>query len=399
MNNNNNIQFIPKGFRAAGVSCGIKKNGRKDLALIVSSEPATAAGVFTTNIVKGHSLKWSMDKIKNNRISAIAVNSGNANACVGSGGDADAELMASFAAKEIGCKKEQILLASTGIIGYRLPMDKIEAGIKKAYASLSDNFHDAAVAIMTTDTFEKEASARINLSGKPVTIYGMAKGSGMIHPNMATMIGIILTDANISSTLLKRALDTVVNKSFNRISVDGDTSVCDKVLLLANSMAGNNEINAENEDYSTFLAALTNVAVTLSKMLARDGEGATKLAEIRVKNADTRETAHRIANAISKSPLVKTALFGEDANWGRILTAAGYSGAVFNPDTVDIYIGDVLMCKNGTGLQFDEQRALTVLKRNEITITVDFKMGDAEDMMWTCDLSYDYVKINGSYRT
>lgn len=400
MNNINNEQFIPKGFRAAGVSCGIKKNGNKDLALIVSSVPAVAAGVFTKNIVKGHSLKWSMDKIKNNRIFAIAINSGNANACVGPGGDFDAELMASFAAREIGCGKEQVLLASTGVIGYHLPMDKIEAGIKQACAQLSgDNFNDAASAIMTTDTFRKEASMRITLSGKPVTIYGMAKGSGMIHPNMATMIGIILTDANISKALLQKALSTVVDKSFNRISVDGDTSVCDKVLLLANSMAGNDEIKTEDEDYHAFLSALANIATALSKMLARDGEGATKLVEVRVRNADSAETAHMIANAISKSPLVKTALFGEDANWGRILTAAGYSGAEFNPDTVDVYIGDVLTCKNGTGLRFDEQKALEILKKNEITITVDLKMGDEEDTMWTCDLSYDYVKINGSYRT
>ena len=396
----NNKHSIPKGFKAAGVSCGIKKNGNKDLALIVSSIPAAAAGVFTKNIVKGHSLKWSMDKIKSNRISAIAINSGNANACVGPGGDSDAELMASLTAKEIGCKKEQVLLASTGVIGYRLPMDKIEAGIKKASSQLSeDNFNDAVSAIMTTDTYEKEASVKINLSGKTASVYGMAKGSGMIHPNMATMIGIILTDANISSELLQKALNTVVNKSFNRVSVDGDTSVCDKVLLLANSLAGNDEISTENEDYYVFMNALTNVATALSKMLAKDGEGATKLVEVRVKNADSIETAHIIANAISKSPLVKTALFGEDANWGRILTAAGYSGAVFNPDTVDVYIGDIIMCKNGTGLQFDEQNALSVLKKNEIIITVDLKMGDAEDTMWTCDLSYDYVKINGSYRT
>jgi len=397
---NNSNQCIPKGFKAAGVACGIKKNGKKDIALIVSSSSAEAAGVFTKNIVKGHSLKWSMEKIKSNKICAIAINSGNANACVGTDGDADASYMAEIVAEQVGCKNEQVLLASTGVIGYRLPMDRIKSGIISASSMLSKNtFSDAVSAIMTTDTFEKEASIKITLSGKPVTIYGMAKGSGMIHPNMATMIGITLTDANISKELLQKALNTTVNKSFNRVSVDGDTSVCDNVLLLANAMAENNEINVEDEDYFTFAAALESVATALSKMLAKDGEGATKLVEIRVKNSDTTETAHMIANAISKSPLVKTALFGEDANWGRILTAAGYSGAIFNPDTVDVYIGNILMCQNGTGMKFDEQEALSVLKKNEIIITVDLKMGDDEDTMWTCDLSYDYVKINGSYRT
>lgn len=392
--------YIPKGFRAAGVACGIKKNGNKDLAIIVSSVPAEAAGVFTKNIVKGHSLKWSMGKIKCNHIYAIAINSGNANACVGPNGDADASCMADIVAKQIGCKKEQVLLASTGVIGYRLPMEKIDSGIKVAFTQLSkDNFHDAASAIMTTDTFEKEFSVKIKLSGKTVTVYGMAKGSGMIHPNMATMISVILTDANISQTFLQNALNTVVKKSFNRVSVDGDTSVCDKVLLLANAMAENKEISMDNEDYFTFMGALEAVAISLSKMLAKDGEGATKLVEIRVKNADNAGTAHTIANSISTSPLVKTALFGEDANWGRILTAAGYSGAIFNPDTVDVFIGDILMCQNGKGLQFDEQKALSVLRQNEIIITVDLKMGEAEDTMWTCDLSYEYVKINGSYRT
>jgi len=391
---------LPLGYQVSGVACGIKKNGKKDLALIVSDTAAEAAGVFTKNIVKGHSLKWSMKQIKKNRIRAIVINSGNANACVGPGGDGDAELMASLAAKLVGCDKEQVLLGSTGVIGYRLPMDKIEAGLKEAYSQLnSENPHDAVSAIMTTDTFAKEISVEIQLSGKPVTIYGMAKGSGMIHPNMATMIGVLLTDAAISRALLQKALNIVVNKSFNRVSIDGDTSVCDKVLLLANSAAENSEITEESRDYNAFINALEKVAVSLSKMLAKDGEGATKLVEVMVKNAPDAETAHTIANSICKSPLVKTALFGQDANWGRILTAAGYSGAIFNPDIVDVWIGDILMCSNGTGLLFDEAKALEILKRNEIQITVDLKMGSFEDTMWTCDFSYDYVKINGSYRT
>ncbi len=393
-----NIQ-LPKGYQAAGVACGIKKNGKRDLALILSDKPAIAAGVFTKNVVKGHSVKWSMKQIAN-PVQAIAINSGNANACAGPEGDADTEHFAELAASLLGCQKEQVLLGSTGVIGYRLPMDKIEAGLQEAFVQLStEGAANAIEAIMTTDTFPKLVSVKIELSGKTASIFGMAKGSGMIHPNMATMIGVLLTDAAISKELLQKALSATVDKSFNRVSVDGDTSVCDKVLLLANGFAGNPEITCENSDYSAFVEGLEYVSATLSKMLAKDGEGATKLVEVKVKHAPDSESAHTIANAISKSPLVKTALFGQDANWGRILTAAGYSGADFNPDTVDVWIGDLLMCENGTGLRFDEEKALSILKKNEILITVDLKAGNVEDTMWTCDFSYDYVKINGSYRT
>lgn len=391
---------LPKGFKTAGVACGIKKDGKKDLALIISECAAEAAGVFTKNLVKGHSLKWTMNKIKNNKIKAIAINSGNANACVGTKGDADAERFANVVAELAGCDKNHVLLGSTGVIGFPLPMEKIESGLREAYMQLSPcNPHDAACAIMTTDTYPKEISIEMNLSGKKATLYGMAKGSGMIHPNMATMIGIILTDASISKEMLQAALSAVVNKSFNRISVDGDTSVCDMVVSLANGEAANEKITQENDDYKTFVTALEKAAITLSKMLAKDGEGATKLIEIHVKNAPDNETAHKITNSIAKSPLVKTAMFGQDANWGRILTAAGYSGAVFNPDLADIMIGDLPVCKNGTGLDFDEAKALEILKQDEIKITLDLKMGNSEDIMWTCDFSYDYVKINGSYRT
>lgn len=384
----------------AGVSCGIKKDHEKDLALVISETAAEAAGVFTKNIVKGHSLKWTMDKIKNNKVKAIVINSGNANACIGEKGDADAERMAVAAATIASCEKEQVLLGSTGVIGFPLPMEKIEAGIHEAYEKLPLNCSlDAARAIMTTDTFPKEVSVELSLSGKKVNLYGMAKGSGMIHPNMATMIGVLLTDASISKEMLQNALITVVNKSFNRISVDGDTSVCDMVIVLANGEADNEKITQQNHDYEAFLSALEKAAVTLSKMLVKDGEGATKLVEIYVTNAPDKETAHKIANSIAKSPLVKTAMFGQDANWGRILTAAGYSGAEFNPDLVDIFIGDLQVCKNGAGLNFSEEKALDILKKDEIKITLDLKMGDAEDTMWTCDFSYDYVKINGSYRT
>ena len=391
---------LPKGFKTAGVSCGIKKQNKRDLALIVSENEAEAAGVFTKNVVKGHSLKWSMDKIKNGKTRAIVINSGNANACVGSRGDDDAITMADLAAKLVGCKKEQVLLGSTGVIGYPLPMTKIESGLHFAYHKLSkENPIDAVDAIMTTDTFPKQVSIDIDLSGKEITIYGMAKGSGMIHPNMATMIGVLLTDASISSDMLNNALKSAVSKSFNRISVDGDTSVCDMVLLLANGEASNPTIIDANCDYEVFEKALEKVSVALSKMLAKDGEGATKLVEIQVINASDKKSAHLIANSIAKSPFVKTALFGQDANWGRIITAAGYSDATFNPDSVDILIGDLLVCKDGMGLSFDEEKAINILKQKEVLITVDLKMGDSKETMWTCDFSYDYVKINGSYRT
>lgn len=391
---------LPKGFKASGIACGIKKDGKKDLALIVSEPESVAAGVFTKNLVKGHSLKWTMNRIKNGKIRAVVINSGNANACIGARGDSDAEKIACITAELAGCSKEQVLLGSTGVIGFPLPVEKIEAGLHEAFAQLRpEGLRDAARAIMTTDTYPKEVSSEIILSGKEATIYGMAKGSGMIHPNMATLIGVFLTDACISGEMLQKALAETVSKSFNRISVDGDTSVCDMVVILADGEAGNEKITAENEDFKAFVSAFEKAAVTLSKMLVKDGEGATKLIEINVKNAPDTETAHKIADAIAKSPLVKTAMFGEDANWGRILTAAGYSGADFNPDLVDIFLGDLPVCHNGTGLDFDENRAVQILKQDEIKITLDLKSGNFEDTMWTCDFSYDYVKINGSYRT
>jgi len=392
--------MLPKGFKTAGVACGIKKDGKKDLALIVSEPASEAAGVYTKNIVKGHSLKWTMNSIKGNKIKAVVINSGNANACVGARGDSDAERIAEIAAELAGCSKNQVLLGSTGVIGFPLPVENIEHGLHEAWPQLStDRSTDAASAIMTTDTYPKEVSFSFSLSGKNVTLYGMAKGSGMIHPNMATMIGVFLTDAAISSEMLQKAITETVNRSFNRISVDGDTSVCDMVIILANGEAGNEKITKVCDDYNTFADVFGKAAVTLSKMLVKDGEGATKLIEIHVKNAPDNETAHKISSSIAKSPLVKTAMFGQDANWGRIITAAGYSGAEFNPDSVDILIGDLLVCKDGIGLNFDEDKALEILKKDEIRITVDLKMGDAEDTMWTCDFSYDYLKINGSYRT
>lgn len=390
----------PLGFKASGVACGLKKNGERDLALVVSDIPATCAGIFTRNVVKGHSLKWSMKAVSRGTARAVAINSGCANACVGEDGDRDALEMARIVSSLVGCETNDVLLGSTGVIGYRLDMDKIKKGLGEAFRLLSrEGGNDAARAIMTTDTIPKEASRVYEYGGHTITIGGMAKGSGMIHPNMATMISVITTDANISREMLDKALRSAADVSFNRISVDGDTSVCDKVLILANGLAGNPVIDSEGPAYEAFLGALKEVSIELARMLARDGEGATKLIEINVKNAPDKNTAHLVLNAIAKSPLVKTAMHGCDANWGRIITAAGYSGAEFDPDKVDISLGDILVCKNGRAVPFDEAEALEVLKADEVTITLDMNQGTVSDRIWTCDLTCDYIRINGSYRT
>lgn len=390
----------PLGYKASGVACGLKKNNAKDLAMVVSDAEAKTAGIFTTNVVKGHSLKWTQDKIKNGSSRALVINSGCANACVGLVGEKDAADMASFVSDLIDCGPDLVMLGSTGVIGVPLNMAKIRQGIELAYNELSyEGGSLASQAIMTTDTFPKEACTTFELSDKTITIGGMAKGSGMIHPNMATMISLITTDAAISAKLLDKALRESADVSFNRISVDGDTSVCDQLLLMANGLAGNDPITDEGPAYQAFVSELTRVSMALSKMLVKDGEGATKLIEVRVNNCRDKESAHLILNAIAKSPLVKTAFFGEDANWGRILTAAGYSGAIFNPENVDIYLGDLLVCKGGSGLELDEDKALRILKKDEIVVTLDFKEGYVHDKILTCDLSFDYVKINGSYRS
>jgi glutamate N-acetyltransferase/amino-acid N-acetyltransferase len=396
----NNGITAPIGFLASGVSCGLKNNGKKDLAMVLSENLAIAAGVFTTNVVKGHSLLWTKSKVQSGHAKAMLINSGCANACLGTRGDNDAADMALYASSLIECNPDQVMLGSTGVIGFPLDMDKIKNGIKNAFASLSNKGGaHAAEAIMTTDTFPKEASKTFKIDDKTITIGGMCKGSGMIHPNMATMISLITTDVAISHEMLDKALRYVSDKSFNRVSVDGDTSVCDQLVILANGQGGNKPITSEDSHYEAFISALLEVAESLSKMLARDGEGATKLIEIRVKGCEDATSAHLILNTIAKSPLVKTAFFGQDANWGRIFTAAGYSGVNFNPDLVDIYLGDLKVCSNGAGLSFDEEKASEILKKAEIIVTIDFKSGPINDRIWTCDLSFDYVKINGSYRS
>ncbi len=390
----------PRGFLAAGVACGLKKNGNPDLAVVLSETPAAVAGVFTTNVVKGHSLQWSRNHIDGGVARAVAINSGCANACVGEDGDRDAAMFAGLVAERAGCPVTQVFIGSTGVIGYRLDLAKIENGLDKAFSRLSpDGGVEAATAVMTTDTFRKESEAAFEADGCTVRIGGFAKGSGMIHPNMATMISVLTTDLAISAPLLDKALRIVVERSYNRISVDGDTSVCDKVLLLANGQAGNVPVETVGPVFDRFVEALSEVAVTLSKMLARDGEGATKLLEFRLVNAPDVTTAKTVLTSVVKSPLVKTMFFGEDANLGRIITAMGYSGAQFDPSRVDICLGDIPVCHNGAFVPFDEAAALAVLREREITVTIDMHDGKIEDRMWTCDLTYDYIKINGAYRT
>ncbi len=389
----------PRGFTAAGVAAGIK-NGKKDMALLCADREAAAAGVFTTNRVKAAPVLVTMEHLRSGRARAVVMNSGNANACNGIRGVEDARAMAAAVGELLNVPAEQVLVASTGVIGQPLPMDRVLAGIRRAAAELSRaGGADAAAAIMTTDTFTKEAAVRVELGGAGVTIGGMAKGSGMIHPNMATMLCFITTDAAITPAMLKKALAAVVDCTFNMITVDGDTSTNDMALALAGGAAGNRLVDAEGPDFAAFCAALEQVCRRLAVDIARDGEGATKLLEVRVQGARSRRDARLAARAVAASNLVKTAVFGEDANWGRVLCAAGYSGAEFNPDMVDIFIGDVKVAENGGSLPFSEERAAGVLARDHVIITLDFKSGDCAATAWGCDLTYDYVRINGSYRT
>lgn len=390
----------PEGFFATGVACGLKKDGKKDLAIVCSEDSAAAAGIFTTNIIKGHSLQLTMDHIKSGYANAIIINSGSANACVGEKGYKDAVEISEITASLLECQPKNILVGSTGVIGKPLDMDAVRTGLEAAVSGMTaDGGHDAEEAIMTTDTVPKEIAIELEIQGEKVVIGAMAKGSGMIHPNMATMIGIITTDVNISRSLLDKALKEIVKSTFNRVSVDGDTSVCDMVIILANGMADNSGIIDEDKAYEEFKSALEYVCTHLSKLIAKDGEGATKLIEITVDGASSKDDAYKAVSSVAKSPLVKTAVFGEDANWGRIITAIGYSGALFNANKVDIQIGNLPVCKNGIALAFDEDKAEEILKNDEVEIYINLNSGDFSDRMWTCDFTYDYVKINASYRS
>jgi glutamate N-acetyltransferase/amino-acid N-acetyltransferase len=390
----------PKGYLAGGIACGIKKTGTPDLAIIASEVPAKAAAVFTKNKVQAAPIAISKQHLQNGEAQAIIVNSGNANACVGPIGDEIAVTMCQAAADYLNIAAEQVLVASTGVIGVPLPVEKIVTALSVHKDILSKQGSvAAATAIMTTDTFMKEVAVEFELEGTIVTIGGIAKGSGMIHPNMATMLGFITTDVAIEQPLLQKALSRACDLSFNRVTVDGDTSTNDSLFVLANGMAGNKIINQVDEAYSQFVGALEYVCLELAKMLARDGEGATKFIEIQVNGAKSESDAVTIAKSIATSSLVKTALFGEDANWGRILCAAGYSGVDFDPAKVSIALGDLMVYQNGVGIVFDEARAKTILSQRDIVIQLEMGSGNATATVWTCDFSYDYVKINGSYRT
>lgn len=393
---------MPKGFQAAGIHCGLKKNSDPDLAFVFSECPAVTAGVYTRNLVKGHSLVRTINIIKSYKTCrGILINSGSANACIGPAGDLDAEAVATETAAVFGLKAEEILTCSTGVIGKRMNVVGMIEGIKtlgSVVSSQEKSSHDAMKAIMTTDTVPKESSAIIEMDGKTVVISGMAKGSGMIHPDLATMIGVFTTDADIDADVLDKLLRNAIKNTFNRVSVDGDTSVCDSVIIMANKMSGV-RVMEDTKEYELFSSALLQISEDLSRMIAADGEGATKLIEVQVSGAATEEDALLIVRSICRSPLCKTAIFGEDANVGRILTAAGYSGASFDPGQVDIFIGDLMVCKDGFVLPFDETYAKEILAQKEILIIVRLSAGDFSDRMWTCDFSYDYVKINGSYRS
>jgi glutamate N-acetyltransferase / amino-acid N-acetyltransferase len=390
----------PQGFYASGLHCGVKHK-KLDLGLLYSVTPARAAGVYTTNQVQAAPLKLTQESIKQEgKLQAIIVNSGNANACTGKRGLADAQEMQLQTARKLGIPQHFVGVASTGVIGEHLPMDKITSGIQNLVldSELKGSI-DFAQSILTTDTVSKNTAYSLKINDKTVTIAGTAKGSGMIHPNMATMLGFVTTDANIHQDDLHDALSYAVERTFNCITVDGDTSTNDMVLMLANGMAENEELNKDHPEWELFLDALVLVCEDLGKLIAKDGEGASKLIEVNVQGARTEKEARVIAKTVVGSPLVKTAVFGCDANWGRILAAAGYSGVSFNPDQIKILIGDHEVVADGEPVAFSEEEIRNYLKSQEIHITVILSEGIGSGRAWGCDLTYDYVQINASYRT
>lgn len=396
-----------RGFSSASAPAGIKYKDRQDMALIYSEVPCKAAGTFTTNLVKAAPVKWDQDIVYNKPFAqAVVINSGIANACTGAKGYGYCKDTADAAAQVLGIPAESVLVASTGVIGMQLPMDRITAGIRMMAPKLQGDMESgsaAARAIMTTDTVKKETAVRLELGGKTVTIGGMCKGSGMIHPNMCTMLGFITTDAAISKEMLQEALSEDVKDTYNMVSVDGDTSTNDTVLLLANGMAGNPEITEKNQDYEAFKEALHQVNETLAKKIAGDGEGCTALFEVKVTGAKTKEQAVTLSKAVITSNLTKAAIFGHDANWGRILCAMGYSGAQFDPDKVDLFFeskaGKLKIIENGVAVDYSEEEATEILSQPEVTAIADMKMGDVSATAWGCDLTLDYVKINADYRS
>lgn len=397
----------PKGFQAAGLCAGIKKGDKKDMAMIYSTAPCTAAGVFTTNMVKAAPVKWDKQVVDTSAfVQAVVVNSGVANACTGEEGFGYCMDMAACTGEKLGLPKEAVLVASTGVIGRQLPMDTIKGGIGMLAGALAEGREagkSAAEAIMTTDTRSKEVAVETVIGGKTVTVAGMCKGAGMIHPNMATMLCFVVTDAAISHEMLQKALSQDVQDTFNMISVDGDTSTNDTVLVLANGMAGNEEIQSEGADYDAFYEALHYIMEELSKKIAGDGEGCTCLFEVQVKGAKTKEEARILSKSVVCSSLTKAAVFGHDANWGRILCALGYSGVTFDPEQVDIWFkssaGILKIVENGVDTGYSEEAATQILSQEHVIAIADMKMGEEEATAWGCDLTYEYVKINGDYRS
>lgn len=392
-----------KGFYASGVHCGIRKNKlKKDLALIYSESVADAAAVYTTNLVKGAPLVVTKAHLADGKAHAVICNSGNANTCNANGIEI-AEQMSKLLAKELQIKPEDVIVASTGVIGQPLDIRPIESGIPKLKAALGKNSEDAAMGIMTTDTKLKQIAVSFEIGGVTCKIGGIAKGSGMIHPNMATMLVFITTDCAVSGEMLKKALSSDIADTFNMVSVDGDTSTNDMVAVMANGMAGNKKITEDGEDFMEFMKALNTVTVYLCRCIAGDGEGATKLLECHVFNAASKEDAKTVAKSVICSSLTKAAMFGADANWGRILCAIGYSKAYVDVNRIGVSFksakGEITVCENGAGVEFSEEKAKEILLENEIEINIDLNSGGFSSTAWGCDLTYDYVKINGDYRT
>lgn len=394
---------FPKGYKATGLNCGIKKE-KSDLAVVVSEVPAAAAAVYTTNLFQAAPLQVTKDNLAiEGKAQAIVVNSGVANAAMGKQGVADSQKVAEALAASYDLPVQYTIVASTGVIGMPLPVDKIVSGIEQSKAKLASLDEGAALAsqaIMTTDSVPKNAEAVVKLDGVDVHFWGMCKGAGMIHPNMSTMLGFVLSDAAIDTVLLQKALKDAISDSFNMISVDGDTSTNDMVAVLANGMANNMVITDEqSEAYQAFANALKQICIDLAKQIVADGEGATRMFEVKVKNALTETDAKTIARAVTSSSLVKAAIYGRDANWGRIACAAGYSGAVFNPDLMDIYVGNLQVAQSGQGLTFDEDKALEILSKDYVEVLIDLHEGDEQAVAWGCDLTHDYVSINADYRS
>ncbi len=396
-----------KGFEAAGIAAEIKYKGRSDMAIIYSEKPCVTAGTFTTNVAKAAPVIWDQKLVKEGKDAhAVIVNSGIANACTGQEGYGYCKDTADAAAEALGVPADSVLLGSTGVIGKQLPIDRIQAGVEKLAKVKADTLEagtDAAKAIMTTDTCDKQIAVQVEISGKEVTIGGMAKGSGMIHPNMCTMLSFITTDAKIAKTALQKALSEDVNDTYNMISVDGDTSTNDTVLVMANGVAGNEEIVEGTEDYAIFKQALHTVNEYLAKQIAGDGEGATALFEVNILGADTKEAAVKLAKAIACSNLTKTAIAGHDANWGRIICAMGYSGAQFDPEKVDLFFestaGKILIAKDGVAVDYSEEKATEILSQPIVIATADVKMGNEKATAWGCDLTHKYIEINADYRS